>query len=315
MAVGLRRAGLEYVHFEAGQVGATMAWWAAGTRWFSGNERIGIAGVPLGTAFQEKATREEYLAYLRGIVEQFDLEIRTYTRVTAIRGLGMAGGRAGGYLLTVRHALHETAPEETVAVDKIILATGGTAGPNMLGVPGEDLPHVSHYFRDPHAYFRQRLLVVGGRNSAVEAALRCHRLGARVHLSYRGAALDAKAIKYWLYPEFSSLVKSGKIAAHFNTVVHSIAPDHVVLAPAQQTTGSPPTATAPGSPLRLPDRLRAADDRLPGGHVLGPDGRRGTAGRPAPARVQPRYDGDQRAEGIYGRHPRSRARSSTIASS
>lgn len=238
MAVALKQAGLEYVHIEGGQVGATMAWWAPGTRWFSSSERISIAGVPLVTPFQEKATREEYLAYLRGIVEQFALDIRTYTQVIGIRrtaGDARAGG--GKFTLTLRHALHETAPEETLVVDKIILVTGGTSAPNMLNVTGEMLPHVSHYFHDPHMYFGKRLLIVGGRNSAVEAALRCHRAGAKVHLSYRGPEIDAKAIKYWLYPEFSSLVKSEKIIGHFNTVVHDIAPDHVVLSPAPNTTG------------------------------------------------------------------------------
>src|SRR3954466_5000850 len=96
MGVGLKRAGLRYVQFEAGQVGATMQWWAPGTRWFSSNERISIAGVPLVTPAQEKATREEYLAYLRGIVEQFDLPVRTYTRVTGIERAG------GGFLLRHR---------------------------------------------------------------------------------------------------------------------------------------------------------------------------------------------------------------------
>src|SRR5205823_321004 len=81
MAVGLKRAGLKYIHLEAKQVGATMQWWPPGTRWFSSNERISIAGVPLETPHQEKATREEYLAYLRSVVMQFALKIHTYTRV------------------------------------------------------------------------------------------------------------------------------------------------------------------------------------------------------------------------------------------
>src|SRR3954454_13754461 len=84
MAVALKRAGLAYVQFEAGQIGSTMQWWPPGTRWFSSNERISIAGVPLTTPLQEKATREEYLAYLRSIVLEFNLDIHTYTRVLSI---------------------------------------------------------------------------------------------------------------------------------------------------------------------------------------------------------------------------------------
>jgi len=226
MAVALKRGGIPYVHFEAGQVGATMAWWTPGTRWFSSNERIAIAGVPLVTPMQEKATREEYLAYLRGIVELFALDVQTYRKVLAIEK------RSGGFRLRVRHALIESAPEQTVDVEKVILVTGGTASPNLLGVPGEELPHVSHYFQDPHAYFGQSVLIVGGRNSAVEAALRCYRVGAKVHFSYRGEDVDARDIKYWLYPEFSGLVKAGKIIGHFQTRVENIAPDTVTLAPA-----------------------------------------------------------------------------------
>jgi thioredoxin reductase (NADPH) len=116
------------------------------------------------------------------------------------------------------------------AFDHVILATGGTALPNLLHVPGENLPHVSHYFHDPHLYFNQRLLIVGGRNSAVEAALRCCHAGAKVHMSYRRAGVDPKEIKSWLYPEFASLVQAGAIVGHFNTNVREITPTDVLLA-------------------------------------------------------------------------------------
>ena len=225
LAVALSRAGLPYTHFEAGQIGATMAWWAPGTRWFSSNERISIAGVPLVTPQQEKATREEYLAYLRSVVLQFNLSIRTFTRVTAVERTGPQ------FRLRFRHALLDTVPEETLLADKIILATGGTASANQLNIPGEDLPHVSHYFHDPHLYFQKKLLIVGGRNSAVEAALRCHRAGAKVYFSYRGAQVDKESIKYWLYPEFSALLKTGEISGHFGTMAVAISASHVTLAP------------------------------------------------------------------------------------
>jgi thioredoxin reductase (NADPH) len=228
MAVALKRAGLEYVQFEEGQVGATMVWWAPGTRWFSSNERIAIAGVPLVTVAQEKASREEYLAYLRGVVEQFGLEVRTYTRVT-----GVERERAG---FRVRYA--SALGDEELLADKVILVTGGTAVANLIGVPGEDLPHVSHYFQEPHRYFQKRVLIVGGRNSAVEAALRCYRAGARVHFCYHGTGVDAKDIKYWLYPEFSSLVKAGKIVGHFGREVAEILPGEVKLRAAGATSAA-----------------------------------------------------------------------------
>jgi len=114
-------------------------------------------------------------------------------------------------------------------VRKIVLATGGTDRPRRLNIPGEDLPHVSHYFQDPHTYFRQKLLIVGGKNSAVEAALRCQQAGAEVSLSYRRAALPEKSIKYWLMPEIRTLMESGRIATYFQTIPTRIAPGEVTL--------------------------------------------------------------------------------------
>jgi thioredoxin reductase (NADPH) len=219
LAVALKRANIDYVHFDARQIAYTISWYAPQTRFFSSNERIAIAGVPLVTAEQQKATREQYLAYLRGVVEQYDLQVNTYEPVIGI-------DREGDHFrLTTRPA----AGERTTLAKRLILATGGTDRPRMLGVEGEDLPHVSHYFGDPHHYFRRKLLVVGGRNSAVEAALRCHHAGASVAFSYRRDALVEKSIKYWLLPEFKSLVNAGRIRAYFKSHVKRITPTQVEL--------------------------------------------------------------------------------------
>lgn len=223
MAVALKRAGIRYVHLEARQIGYTVSWYAPQTRFFSSNERIAIAGVPLQTPDGGKATREQYLAYLRTVVEQFDLSVNTYEPVTDIEPLG--GGR--GFGLTTRLA----AGAAKYRCRRMILATGGTDRPRRLGIPGEDLPHVSHYFGDPHTYFRRRVLVVGGKNSAVEAAIRCHNAGADVAISYRRERLPEKSIKYWLLPEVNALIGAGRIRAHFNTVPIAIDSTHVTLAP------------------------------------------------------------------------------------
>jgi thioredoxin reductase (NADPH) len=222
LAVSLQRAGLRALHLEARQIAHTISWFAPQTRFFSSNERIAIAGVPLQTADQSKASREEYLAYLRAVVEQFDLRIRTFEPVQRIE-------RHGG-------VFHLTTHRGRLAANKLVLATGGTDRPRRLNIPGEDLPHVSHYFQDPHLYFRRRLLIVGGRNSAAEAALRCHRAGATVSLSYRGDHLDATSIKYWLMPEIASLIGSGKIQAHFSTTPLEIEADRVRLRRPDGTT-------------------------------------------------------------------------------
>jgi len=217
LAVALKRAGIRYLHVEAGQIGQTMLAWPPMTRWFSSSERITIAGVPIQSVSQEKCTREEYLAYLRSVVMQFDLDIRTYDRVQEIARL--------------REAFRITTRAGTCAARYLVLTTGGMAAPNLIGVHGEDLPHVSHVLADPHTYFRRRVLIVGGRNSAVEAALRLHHAGAHVTISYRGTSFPDR-VKYWLRPEIEYLVETGRITAHFQTVPIVILPEHVELRPA-----------------------------------------------------------------------------------
>lgn len=219
MAVALRHAKLDYLHFDAGQVGHTIAWFAPQTRFFSSNDRIAIAGVPLQTPDQGKCTREQYLMYLRTIVQQFDLKIRTFEPIVDLKRDGE------GFILTTR----PRGELQRYRARRVILATGGTAHPRRLNIPGEEMDHVSHYLPDPHRYFQKNLLIVGGKNSAVEAALRCHQVGANVTLSYRRGQLNPDSIKYWLLPEINGLIRSGRITAHFNTQPHEITPTHVVL--------------------------------------------------------------------------------------
>ncbi|MDP9173277.1 MAG: NAD(P)-binding domain-containing protein [Planctomycetota bacterium] len=219
LAVALKKAGANFFHFDARQVGHTISWFAPQTRFFSSNDRISIAGVPLNSPDQTKSTREQYLAYLRGIVEQFDLRINTHEPVTEIRR------DSEGFFLTTEKA----GGASRYKVRQLILATGGTERPRRLGIPGEDLPQVSHYFRDPHEYFRKNLLIIGGRNSAVEAALRSHHCGANVSISYRRPQLDAASIKYWLWPELTGLITSGRIQTHFQTKPTEIFSDQVRL--------------------------------------------------------------------------------------
>lgn len=225
LAVALRRAGVGCVHVDAGQIGATMQWWAPGTQFFSSPERISIAGVPLLTLNQQKATREEYLSYLRGVVEQFDLQIRTYERVVGIERVGAGEGSARFEIATKGRR-----GERRYRAQRLVLAIGDMQRPRLLGIPGEALPHVSHYLRDPHEYFRTDVLVVGGKNSAVEAAIRLYRAGARVTLSYRGAALDEKRVKYWLLPEINWLIDKGRIAWLPRTAPVRVSADGVELA-------------------------------------------------------------------------------------
>lgn len=220
LAVCLKAAGIDYLHLEGQQIGHTISWWPRDTTFFSTTERIEIAGVPIQSRSQGRTTGEEYLAYLRSIVEQFDLRINSYEPVTQIERL------AEGFLLTTQP---QTGARRYRA-RRVVLASGDMHRPHLLGIPGEALPHVSHYFHDVHPYFRRRLLIVGGRNSAAEAALRCWRAGAQVTLSYRRAAFDDKLIKHWILPDLRAQIDSGMIAFHPLTVPREITPSHVVLA-------------------------------------------------------------------------------------
>jgi thioredoxin reductase (NADPH) len=249
MAVALEREGLSYVLLEAKQVGHTIGWWPRNTPFFSTSERLAISGVPIQNNHQSRITGEEYLTYLRAIVEQFDLDLRVYEPVVGIETLegdrlaGAGNGNGNGnatrdetvspYRFAVR-----TKPisggTRTWNCKKIILATGDMAAPMRLDIPGEDLPHVTHYFRDPQDYFRSRLLVVGGKNSAIEAALRSWRSGAQVTLSYRRAALDEARVKPHLLPDFHAQVRAGNIAFLPSTTPRAISAGRVELSPTDE---------------------------------------------------------------------------------
>jgi len=222
LAVALKAAGIDYAQLDAGQIGSTIAWYAPQTHFFSSPERIAIAGVPLQTLDQSKATREEYLTYLRAVVQQFDLRIETFERVVLLRRRDDSTFVATSVRASGERQWHAR---------KIVLAIGDMHRPRLIDVPGEELPHVSHYFGDPHQYFRRRVLIVGGQNSAVEAAIRCYRVGADVMVSYRGRDFDEKRIKFWLLPEIRALIRDGRVTFLPATTVREIRGDRVLLEP------------------------------------------------------------------------------------
>ncbi|MDX1583423.1 MAG: NAD(P)-binding domain-containing protein [Thermoanaerobaculia bacterium] len=220
LAVALKRRGIPFIHLDAGQIGATITWYAPNTHFFSSPERIEIAGVPLQTLDQTKATKEEYLKYLRSVVLQFDLEVVTFERVRSIR-------KIDGHFEVTSHGMKG---DRRWRASKIVLAIGDMHRPRMLGVAGENLPHVSHYFGDPHEYFRRRVLIVGGKNSAVEAAIRCVRIGANVTLSYRGSEFDPERVKFWLLPEIEAMIRDERMTFIPRSNVLQIKRDVVLLA-------------------------------------------------------------------------------------
>ena len=202
LAVAFKQFGIDYVQLDAGQIGSTIEWYPIQMLFHSSSDRLGLAGVPIQTSTQQKITREEYLAYLRAIVMQFGLQIRSYERVTHAAKL------PGGEFELVTRAVDG---EHRYHVDHVVLAIGAFHAPRLLDIPGEELPHVSHYFHDPHTYFGKKLLIVGGRNSSVEAAVRCQRAGADVTLSYRRDDFDPKVVKFWLLPEVRAMIRDNRV--------------------------------------------------------------------------------------------------------
>ncbi|MFG0241994.1 MAG: NAD(P)-binding domain-containing protein [Phycisphaerales bacterium JB054] len=252
MAVALQRAGVRAVQIEAGGIGATMGWWAPGTKYFSSPERISIAGVPLVVEHEEKATREDYLRYLRQVAGTFRLDVRTFERVVGasrdgdgfvLRTVKSAHGVGGveeqrraagdGGDPTLRRASASASGGREYRVGKIVLAIGNMHVPRLVGVAGEGLPHVSHYLGDPHDYYGRRVVIVGGRNSAVEAAIRLYRVGAQVTLCQRRTELERDRIKYWLLPELEWLIKKDQIGLHAGVGVREISASAVVVGPVE----------------------------------------------------------------------------------
>jgi thioredoxin reductase (NADPH) len=220
LAIALQRAGANYLLIEAKQIGHAFTQWPPNTHFYSTPEHVALAGVPVHSQDQLPISGEQYLAYLRTLVEMFDLNLRLYEPV-----IGIKRGSGGFELRT-----NPLTGVKAYRARNVILASGGMAGPRMLNIPGEDLSHVTHYFPGPHPYFRTRVLIVGGRNSAIESALRCWRAGARVSISYRRPDFDYDIIKPHLAMDMGDRLRKGEIEFLPSTIPVEITPSHVVLA-------------------------------------------------------------------------------------
>ncbi|HUF14151.1 MAG TPA: YpdA family putative bacillithiol disulfide reductase [Longimicrobiales bacterium] len=219
LAVGIaaKQAGLSCTIVEQGCVTRAISLYPIYGTFFSTPDKLTLGGVPFVTA-GEKPTRDEALRYYREVVERFELDVRQYERVVAI------DGSLGDFLVRTEHA--GGAGEHRAC--RIVIATGYFDTPNLLNVPGEELPKVSHWYREGAPYFQQRVLVVGGGNSAVEAALDLARYGARVSVAHFESTLDS-GIKPWVMPEITRRIESGEIATWFCCRVTSIDETSVTL--------------------------------------------------------------------------------------
>jgi thioredoxin reductase (NADPH) len=217
-AISAQRAGLTALVIEAHAVVSTIAQYPTYARFFSTAEKLSLGDMPFVIA-TEKPTRRDALAYYRAAVKHFGIEVRQYERVTSVKKDGE------------EFAVHSTPRGGIDGITRakaVVIATGYFGSPNYLGVPGEDLPHVAHVYREGHEAFDQDVVVVGGGNSAAEAALDLWRSGARVTLVHFGPTFD-KRIKPWVLPDFENRVKEGSISARWNSRVVRIEADSVVV--------------------------------------------------------------------------------------
>ncbi|MFL5478713.1 MAG: YpdA family putative bacillithiol disulfide reductase [Gemmatimonadaceae bacterium] len=217
-AVSAQRAGLRPLVIESHVAVSAIEAYPTYVRFFSTAEKLTIGGLPFVVA-TEKPARRDALAYYRSVVTYFQIPLRQRERVTAITG------EKGNFTVLSRTAAGEERRTKTPAV---VVATGYFGSPNKLGVPGEDLPHVTHVYREGHEAFLQDVVVVGGGNSAAEAALDLWRSGARVTLIHFGPTFDKK-IKPWVLPDFTNRVKEGQISAKWNSRVTGITPTEVIV--------------------------------------------------------------------------------------
>ncbi len=217
-AIHAKQHNLDYQVLEQGVLVNSIYRFPPQMVFFTTPELLEIGGVPFMSPY-EKPTRAESLNYYRKVVDKYDLSIAYDETVTAIAHEHDAfaiESRSSRGVRRVRHARF------------VVLAIGYYDHPVMLGIPGEDLPHVHHYYSEPHVHYRQRVVVVGGGNSAAEAALEMYRAGVNVTLIHRNAELKS-TIKYWVLPDIMNRIREQSIAARFSTCITEIRPASVLV--------------------------------------------------------------------------------------
>ncbi|MGX5817553.1 YpdA family putative bacillithiol disulfide reductase [Chitinophaga lutea] len=208
LACGLaaQRAGMEYVIVEKGCLVNSLYRYPLNMTFFSTSERLEIGGVPF-VSTNAKPTRPEALEYYRRVATSSHINIRLFEKVEKVRGNG------DGYTVVTSKDMYEAR--------FIIIATGFYDIPNLLHIPGEDLPKVTHYYKDPHFYATQRVIVVGANNSSVDAALETYRKGAAVTMVIREGEIGRR-VKYWVKPDIENRIAEGSIKAYFHSHLTAI---------------------------------------------------------------------------------------------
>ena len=222
IAIGLeaQKAGLNYLIIEKGVLVNSLFNYPVNMQFFSSSEKLEIGGVPF-ISKEAKPKRDEALEYYRRIVSANNLNIQLFEAVEELQKMGT-------------HFEIRTVKAQYKS-KQLVLATGFYDIPNLLGVPGEDLPKVSHYYKDPHYYARQKVAVVGASNSAIDAALECWRKGAEVSLIIRGPEVG-KRVKYWVRPDILNRIEEGSIQAYYSTEITEVREKELLLTNTENMT-------------------------------------------------------------------------------
>lgn len=215
-AIALQKQGINPLIIEKENVVNTIYNFPTHQMFFSSSEKLEIGEIPFITE-KQKPVRNEALAYYRTVAERTRLRVNAFERVTAIKKVNNQFE-----LSTVKN----TGQTNHYAANQVIIATGYYDQPNDMQIPGEDLNKVMHYFKESHPYFNKNIVVIGGKNSAVDATLELHKAGAHVTVIYRGESYS-KSIKPWILPEFEALVNKDIVNMHFNAEVTEITNDMV----------------------------------------------------------------------------------------
>jgi len=215
-AIAAGRRGWRYLVLDKGGLVDGIRRFPSQMVFFTTPELLEIGGLPFVTPY-EKPTRHEALRYYRRVADAFDLALAFNETVRAVLPAPAPGGRPSFSVVSRT----TTGEQRTRTARAVVCATGYYDQANLMGIPGEDLPHVSHYYTEAHQGYRRDVVIVGGKNSAAEAALELHRAGARVTLVHRGAALG-DSIKYWVKPDIENRIAEGAIRARFETSARAI---------------------------------------------------------------------------------------------
>jgi len=274
-AIAAKHFGLDYLVLEKGALVDGIARFPINMVFFTTPELLEIGGIPLTSPY-EKPTRAEALRYYRKVVDTFQLQVSLFEEVTEVQRPETPGEP---FAVHSRNARGATRVREA---RNVVLSMGYYGAPVMLNIPGEDLPHVSHFYKEAHPFYRQRVVIVGGKNSAAEAALEIHRAGGHVTIVHRGAGFG-DSVKYWVKPDIENRVKEGSIAAHFNANIVEIRPTEVRVAAVGGAAGG-------GNPSGLPEAIPADAVLLLTGYRADPEFMRRAGIEINPETLEPHYN-------------------------